>query len=75
MVGPHREDVTVGPVRVILFGPKAAQVAQSPEVQAELSDGTAKGQAWALLPVEGDQNWGAASTLLRNPTNESNRRE
>src|ERR1017187_4868899 len=62
--GPHRDDVPAGPVRVVLFGPKAAQVAQSPEVQAELSAGAAKWQAWKLLPVASDQNWGAASTLL-----------
>jgi hypothetical protein len=62
--GPHRDDVPTGPVRVVLFGPKANQVAQSPEVQEELSAGTAKGQAWKLLPVASDQNWGAASTQL-----------
>jgi hypothetical protein len=62
--GPHRDDVPAGPVRVVLFGPKAAQVAQSPEVQAELSAGAAKWQAWKLLPVASDQNWGAASTRL-----------
>ena len=30
--GPHREEVAPGPFRVVLFGPKAAQVAQSPDV-------------------------------------------
>jgi hypothetical protein len=62
--GPHRDDVHAGPVRVVLFGPKAVQVAQSPELQAELSTTTTKGQAWKLLPVASDQNWGAASTQL-----------
>ncbi|HZL50440.1 MAG TPA: ABC transporter substrate-binding protein [Terracidiphilus sp.] len=62
--GPHRDDVPAGPVRVVLFGPKAAQVAQSPEVQAELSAGAAKWQAWKLLPIASDQNWGLASTQL-----------
>ena len=62
--GPHREEVAPGPFRVVLFGPKAAQVAQSPDVQAELTAGLAKGQAWTLLPVASDQNWGAASTQL-----------
>jgi branched-chain amino acid transport system substrate-binding protein len=37
---------------------------QSPEVQAELAFGAAKGRPWKLLPVESDQNWGAASTAL-----------
>jgi ABC-type branched-subunit amino acid transport system substrate-binding protein len=62
--GPHREDVPAGPVNVVLFGPKAAQVAQSPEVQAALAAGAAKGREWKLLPVASDQNWGAASTQL-----------
>jgi ABC-type branched-subunit amino acid transport system substrate-binding protein len=62
--GPHREDVPVWPVRVVLFGPKAAQLAQSPEIQAELKADAAKGQTWMLLPVASDQNWGAASTQL-----------
>jgi ABC-type branched-subunit amino acid transport system substrate-binding protein len=62
--GPHRDDVQVGPVRVVLFGPKAAQVAQSPDVQSALAAGAAKGKAWILLPVASDQNWGAASTQL-----------
>ena len=42
--GPHRPDLP-GPVRVVFFGPHAAEVAQSPEVQAELASGAAKGRA------------------------------
>jgi ABC-type branched-subunit amino acid transport system substrate-binding protein len=59
--GPRPSDVPPGPVRVVLFGPHAAEVAQSPEVQAAL---TAKGREWRLLPVASDQNWGATSTQL-----------
>jgi branched-chain amino acid transport system substrate-binding protein len=62
--GPHRPDVPAGPMNIVLFGPKAAEVAASPEVQAELAFGAAKGRPWKLLPVESDQNWGAASTAL-----------
>jgi hypothetical protein len=62
--GPHRPNVPAGPVNVVLFGPKAAAVAASPEVQAELAAGAAKGRPWKLLPVESEQNWGAASTAL-----------
>jgi branched-chain amino acid transport system substrate-binding protein len=62
--GPHRDNVQAGPVRVVLFGPKAVQVAQSPEVLAELAASAANGQTWTLLPVASDQNWGAASTGL-----------
>jgi branched-chain amino acid transport system substrate-binding protein len=62
--GPHRDDVSAGPMRVILFGPHAAEIAQSPEMQAELAAAARKGQAWKLLPVDSSQNWGAASTAL-----------
>jgi ABC-type branched-subunit amino acid transport system substrate-binding protein len=62
--GPHRADVPPGPVRVVLFGPKAADVAMSPEVQAEIAFSAIKGRTLKLVPVESDQNWGAASTQL-----------
>jgi len=58
--GPHREDLPAGPVRIVLFGPNAAQVAASPEVVAALASRAAKGRAWTLLPVGSDQNWSAA---------------
>jgi branched-chain amino acid transport system substrate-binding protein len=61
--GPHESDVS-GPVHVVLFGPKAAQVAASPEVVAELAASAANGKPWTLVPVASDQNWGAASTQL-----------
>jgi branched-chain amino acid transport system substrate-binding protein len=63
-LGPHSADLPQGPVRVVLFGPRAAQVAQSAEVQAALAEGAARGQQLELLPVASDQNWGAASTQL-----------
>jgi len=62
--GPRRADVPAGPINIVLFGPKAAEVAESPEVQAELAFGAANGRPLKLLPVESDQNWGAASTEL-----------
>jgi hypothetical protein len=61
--GPHRTDLA-GPIRVVLFGPHAAEVAQSPEVRAELASSATNGRAWTLLPVASDQNWGVASTQL-----------
>jgi ABC-type branched-subunit amino acid transport system substrate-binding protein len=61
--GPHRAEIA-GPVRVVLFGPKANEVAQSPEMRAALTASAAQGKAWTLLPVASDQNWGAASTQL-----------
>jgi hypothetical protein len=62
--GPRQADVPAGPINVVLFGPKATEVAESPEMQTELAFGAAKGRAWKLLPVASDQNWGAASTQL-----------
>ena len=62
--GPQRADVPAGPVNIVLFGPKAAEIAQSAEVQAELASSAIKGRTIKLLPVESDQNWGAASTAL-----------
>ena len=62
--GPHQADVPVGPINIVLFGPRAAEVAASPEVQAELRFGAEKGRPLKLLPVESGQNWGAASTEL-----------
>jgi adenine/guanine phosphoribosyltransferase-like PRPP-binding protein len=51
-------------VRVVLFGPHAAEVAQSAEVRAALASANAKGRAWKIEPVVSDQNWGKASTQL-----------
>src|SRR5271157_2615938 len=65
--GPHRADLPAGPVRVVLFGPHAAEIAQSPEMLAELASFVTNGREWKLEPVATDQvaqNWGAASTQL-----------
>ena len=62
--GPHTGDVPAGKVKVVMFGPRAAEVAQSPEVMAALAAGAAQGREWTLLTVESGQNWGAASTAL-----------
>jgi hypothetical protein len=62
--GPHRADVPPGPVNIVLFGPKAVEIAGSPEVQSALAGAAAKGRPWKLLPVVSDQDWGVASTQL-----------
>jgi ABC-type branched-subunit amino acid transport system substrate-binding protein len=62
--GPHTRDVPAGPLRVVIFGPHAAQIAQSPAVAAQLAAQIRAGQQWQLLPVDSAQNWGAASTQL-----------
>jgi branched-chain amino acid transport system substrate-binding protein len=58
--GPHPADVPAGAIRVVLFGPKAVEIARSPEVRAALAAGAANGREWKLLPVDSDQNWSAA---------------
>jgi hypothetical protein len=62
--GPRSADLTPGPVRVVLFGPDAAKVAQSPEVLAALRAEVPAGREWVVMPVESKQNWGTASTQL-----------
>jgi len=58
--GPHHSDLT-GPIHVVLFGPRAVELAYTPEMQNALS---ANGAGWKILPVASDQNWGMASTQL-----------
>jgi branched-chain amino acid transport system substrate-binding protein len=61
--GPHAADVLAGPVKIVLFGPRAAEIARSPEMLEVLASAPS-GRDWKLLPVESTQNWGAASTAL-----------
>jgi ABC-type branched-subunit amino acid transport system substrate-binding protein len=56
--------VSTGPMRVVIFGPRAEEVAKSPEVQAQLAAGVAQGQAWKLIPASSIQNWGESVTQL-----------
>jgi branched-chain amino acid transport system substrate-binding protein len=62
--GPRSANLPPGPVRVVLFGPKAVEIAQSPEVLAALRAEGPGDRQWTVLPVESGQNWGAASTQL-----------
>ena len=62
--GPHRPDVPGGALKVILFGPRAQEVADSGEMMTQLRRGSGAAVEWKLLPVTSDQNWGAASTQL-----------
>ena len=62
--GPRSADLPPGSVRVILFGPNAAEVARSPEVLTALQNRERGSRPWNILPVETTQNWGAASTQL-----------
>jgi branched-chain amino acid transport system substrate-binding protein len=62
--GPHAKDTITGPIRVVLFGPHAADVAHSSKVVTELEKSATNERQWILLPVSSDQNWGKASTEL-----------
>jgi len=63
-LGPRSADLPQGPIHIVLFGPDATKVAQSPEIVAALQMAAVNGRTWALDPVESNQNWGAASTQL-----------
>jgi branched-chain amino acid transport system substrate-binding protein len=62
--GPARPDLPPGLVRIVIFGPHATQLAQSTGMQSQLAKASQNGRTWALLPVNSDQQWGAASTQL-----------
>jgi branched-chain amino acid transport system substrate-binding protein len=62
--GPSRPNLPPGPIRVVLFGSQATQLANSAEVQAQLASASQAGRIWRLLPINSDQQWGAASTQL-----------
>jgi branched-chain amino acid transport system substrate-binding protein len=61
-VGPRNESAAAGPVRVVVFGPHASEIAKSDEIAAELRIGS--GKKWVVMVVDSEQNWGAASTQL-----------
>ena len=62
--GPRSANPQTGPIRVVLFGVNAKEVAEEPEILTALRDGGRNGRRWTLLPVESGQNWGRASTQL-----------
>ena len=62
--GSPLPDEPAGPVRIVLFGPRAASVACSPGIVHALGNSTGGPNAVQLIPVASDQNWGAASTEL-----------
>ena len=62
--GPSRPNLPPGPIRVVLFGPQAAQLAQSAPIQAQLALAARRGRPWVLLPVDSSQQWGIASTQI-----------
>ena len=62
--GPRTANPPVGPLRLVLFGPGATLIAQSPEIIAALGAPAPQTQPWTLLPIDSAQSWGAASTEL-----------
>ena len=62
-LGPASAGLAPGPVKIILFGPRAGDVAESAAIRAVLNQGDPQAH-WQILPVDSNQNWGAASTQL-----------
>jgi hypothetical protein len=62
--GPTRPGVPKGPLRIILFGPRAEEIANSPEVLAVIAAKPPNGRPWEIIPITSDQSWGTASTQL-----------
>ncbi len=61
--GPSLPNLPPGPIHVVLFGPQAAQLAQTPAMKTQLSR-AAQNRPWQIISVNSDQQWGAASTQL-----------
>ncbi len=59
-----RKKPSLGPARVLVFGPRAEEITKSPEVKEVLAAGDAEGQPLQLIPVASNQNWGASVTEL-----------
>ncbi len=64
LAGPRATQAQTGDTRVILFGPGALAIAQSPEILAALKSDSGHTGSWTVLPIESTQNWGTASTEL-----------
>lgn len=62
--GPARPNLPPGPIHVILFGPHAADLAQTAAIRTQLTQASQSGRPWTILPVNSDQQWGAASTQI-----------
>jgi len=56
--GPSRDDADAasGPVRIVVFGPDAAKLAEGAKQPFD--------RGWELIAIESSQNWGAASAEL-----------
>ena len=59
--GPPVADAASGPMRLVVFGPAAAEIASAPEVRAALAP---FGDRYVLAPVDAGKPWGQASTEL-----------
>jgi branched-chain amino acid transport system substrate-binding protein len=62
--GPRAAALQTGAVHVVIFGPRATEIAKSDEIADELRTRSTSGKHWIVVPVNSDQNWGAASTQL-----------
>jgi branched-chain amino acid transport system substrate-binding protein len=59
--GPRRSEAISSTPTIIVFGKQASALVETPQIRAALNEA---GKQWHLLPIDSDQNWGAASTQL-----------
>lgn len=62
--GPAVTDSKSKIVSIAVFGPKADQLVNSPELVSIIADAQKQGTKISLLPIPSDGRWGKASTLL-----------
>jgi ABC-type branched-subunit amino acid transport system substrate-binding protein len=64
--GPVLPDESENDLRIAIFGPRADELARSPEFLAQLKQHNAGGSHFALVPIPSEQSWGKASNALVN---------
>lgn len=62
--GPTLPTGQAGPIQIGIFGPKAEQVVQSPEITRLLDELKSKGNPVSLIPIPSELSWGKASSEL-----------
>lgn len=64
--GPALPDQPAKELRIAILGPRADELARSPEFLARLEQDNARESHFALVPIPSEQSWGKASNALVN---------
>lgn len=64
--GPPLPDQPAKELRIAILGPRADELARSPEFLARLEQDNARESHFALVPIPSEQSWGKASNALVN---------